>query len=74
VLPAPGVACWSYGVGMLSIGSKCIADFSWPCKFAARATGEGARLANWGSGEKEKLGLYGMVRPGPVVVGRFREV
>jgi hypothetical protein len=57
---------------MLNMGSKCIVDLSWPLSFAARATGEGAKLANWGSGEKEKFGLYGMLRPEPVVVGGFR--
>jgi hypothetical protein len=59
---------------MLNMGSKCIADLSWPFRFAARATGDGAKLANWGSGEKEKLGLYGMFSPEVVAVGGFKEV
>lgn len=58
---------------MLSIGSKCIADLSWPERFAVRGTGDGARLANCGSGENEKFGLNGMVRPEPLVFGRFRD-
>lgn len=74
MLPAPGVVCWSYGVGMLSMGSKCIADLSRPFRFAVRATGDGAKLANCGSGENEKLGLNGMVRPVPLVPGKFREL
>jgi hypothetical protein len=58
---------------MLSIGSKCIADLSWPFRFAVRGTGDGAKLANCGSGENEKLGLKGMVRPVPLVLGGFNE-
>jgi hypothetical protein len=58
---------------MLSMGSKCVADLSWPFRFAARGTGDGARLANCGSGEKEKFGLNGMVRPEPLVLGGFSD-
>tara|TARA_R110002003_G_scaffold448_14_gene19933 strand:+ start:6514 stop:6684 length:171 start_codon:yes stop_codon:yes gene_type:complete len=55
------------------MGSKCIAEWSWLFKVAARGTGEGAKLANCGSGEKEKLGLNGIARPAPLAFGRFRE-
>jgi hypothetical protein len=65
---------------MLSIGSKCDVEVSWLelLRCAARGTGDGARLANCGSGEKEKFGLNGSARPPgwplPVpllVLGRF---
>jgi hypothetical protein len=49
---------------MLSMGSKCIADLSWPFTFAVRGTGDGAKLANCGSGENE---------PVPLVLGGFNE-
>jgi hypothetical protein len=58
---------------MLSMGSKCIAEWSWLFRFATRGTGEGAKLANCGSGEKEKLGLNGIARLAPLAFGRFRE-
>lgn len=32
---------------------------------SARGAGDGARLANWGSGENEKFGLNGRARPPP---------
>ena len=64
---------------MLSIGSKCDIEVSlFELRFAARGTGDGARLANCGSGENEKFGLNGRARPPPwplpvplVVLGMF---
>lgn len=43
-------------------------------RFAARGTGDGARLANWGRGEKEKLGENGRARPLPLALGRVSEL
>jgi hypothetical protein len=40
-----------------------------PSRVASRGAGDGARLANCGRGEKEKVGLNGRVRP-PVLDGR----
>lgn len=54
---------------MPSMGSKCGAEL---CMLAARDTGDGARLANCGSGEKEKLGLNGRARPPALVLGGFK--
>jgi len=49
---------------MLSIGSKCGMEVSlFGFRFAGRGTGDGARLANCGSGENEKFGLKGRARP-----------
>lgn len=65
---------------MLSIGSKCDTEVSFfeLLRCAARGTGDGARLANCGSGENEKFGLNGRARPPPwplpvplVVLGIF---
>lgn len=57
VLAAPGVGCWSYGVGILIIGSKECAISSW-----FPGLGVAARLAICGRGEKEKLGEKGRLR------------
>jgi hypothetical protein len=57
---------------MFNIGSKWVAEGSLPLSLAARDTGDGAKLANWGRGEKEKLGLYGMARLEAVVLGTVR--
>lgn len=76
VLPAPGVGCWSYGVGILSIGSKWIRwllSWFW-LRFAVRGTGDGARLANCGSGENEKFGEKGRASPPPLALGGFKEL
>jgi hypothetical protein len=54
VLAAPGVGCCSYGVGILSMGSKALFELSRFC-----GAGDGARLAICGRGEKEKLGENG---------------
>lgn len=51
-----------------------MAGVSWPLRFAGRGTGDGARLAKCGSGENEKLGLNGMLRPDPLLPGKFRAV
>jgi hypothetical protein len=51
---------------MLSIGSKCDIWVSLvELRCADRGTGDGARLANCGSGENEKFGLKGRPRPPP---------
>jgi hypothetical protein len=42
-------------------------------RFAARGTGEGARLAHCGIGGNEKLGLNGIAGPAPLAFGKFRE-
>jgi hypothetical protein len=55
VLAAPGVG-WSYGVGMLSMGSNVWLD---PC---CSGLGVGARLASCGNGENEKFGENGRLR------------
>lgn len=57
------------------MGSKCIAEGPWPLRSTARGTGDGARLANCGSGENEKFGLSGIVRPELLLMfGRFKEL
>jgi hypothetical protein len=50
---------------MLSIGSKALSWFVGP--------GDGARLASWGSGEKEKLGEKGILRVVVEFEGPLRE-
>lgn len=60
---------------MLSMGSKCIAWLSCVnCRFADRGTGDGAKLANWGSGENVKFGENGRARPLPFEFGSVSEL
>jgi hypothetical protein len=60
---------------MLSMGSKCSEMLSWfRLRFAGRGTGDGARLANCGNGEKEKLGENGRASAPPLVCGGFSEL
>jgi hypothetical protein len=43
-------------------------------RFAGRGTGDGAKLANCGNGEKEKFGEKGRASPPPLRFGGFSEV
>lgn len=43
-------------------------------RFAGRGTGDGAKLANCGNGEKEKFGEKGRARPPPLRLGGFSEL
>lgn len=63
VLAPPGVGCWSYGVGMLSMGSKAEFELSCGgCDCALLGIGVAERLGICGRGEKEKFGEKGRLR------------
>ena len=75
VLPAPGVACCSYDVVMLNLGSRFNTLLSCSgLRFAVRGTGDGAKLASCGNGENVKFGENGRLSPLPFVFGPFPEL